>query len=125
MRHVDGMTTFEALFTLLFITVVGLGLTRSTVVAIQTANKNVHNSIAQQIAMDTIETYSTISPDTLDDTDDSVSTVVVEGYSFTVTINITINSSRSRTVNVNVRSNSDVILTNVTVADSFSLWGTR
>ena len=121
-----GMSLLEVIIGLMFTAIVAMGITKSTLVSEKVAGRTTHNSEAMQIGLEILEQYASIDPQTLDDTDDlSELELSRNGHRFTRAVNITINADRSRTVAVRVKSVSPLINLDLSVEDTFALWGER
>ena len=78
-----GVSLIEVLVALVIFSIMGLSVAYSTMAKMNAQARNVRNNLALQIAMDSLEQYAAIDPDTLDDTDDSTGvTVQRQGINF-------------------------------------------
>lgn len=124
--HERGMSILEVLFLMGFVAIIGLAVTHSTILSLDVTSKNIHSSAASQLAIETLEQYSTVSPNTLSNANNTFeSDLDFEGMSFNRTVSISINSDRSRTVQVVVASNNQKVDTSVSMENTYALWGSN
>ena len=98
----SGSIMIEVLVGLILLSIMALGMTRSTLLSMRTRGHAVRTTTALQIASDTIEDYSSRSPSTLSDSDDLTDVVTRQGMDFDRTIDITVNSDTSVQIDVTV-----------------------
>ena len=106
----------ELLVTTFILSFISLGVAKSTVVAYKTSNHTRAESVAMQMAIETMEEYTSINPQTLADDSDTTDPIIVrEGLSFSRVVDVTIDANRSRNVQVTVESNSPLIEVRVSI----------
>jgi len=126
LKNEDGFSLVEVLVALILSSIVALGIMQSTLTSYRFSQRMVNDSLAGQLALEKMEEISSISPQTLDDTDDAVEDPVVRNnISFIRTVDVSINADRSRTVAVRVQSKNSHIAIDTTLTNSFALWGER
>lgn len=122
----QGFSLVEILVAISFSAIVSLGLLKAMLLSQGLGNKTVHESLAMQLALEQMETFASVDPSTFSDSmDDEEDAVLRSGYSFRRVTDITVNSDRSRSVNVVVASNYPGAEVEVTVENTFALWGER
>ena len=121
-----GFAVIEFLVSTIIISVVSLGMLHSTLSSMKISKKSHYDSTAYQLAVERLEDYSVINPQTLDNGDDTSETGISRNnMEFTRTTDVTINTNGSRTVNVVVTSVNGLLDSSVTLSNSFPLWGER
>lgn len=113
----------EALVILCLAAILGLTLTYSAVLAMQTRTRSIHDSIATQLALERLEELSATDPATLSSASNSTTTVYQNDVAFTRIVTVTVNSNGSRTVAIAVSDNNDRIGGDAQISDTFPLWG--
>lgn len=96
----QGSIIIEVLVGIIILSIMALGLMRSTLMSLRIREHSVRSSYAMQIAADTIETYSAINPSSLTDSNDLTDVVTRIGVSFNRVVNVTVNADDSRTIDV-------------------------
>lgn len=99
----QGSIIVEVLVGLILLSIMAMGLTRSTISSMYSREHAVRSSNAMQIASDTIETLTALDPGNLSDANDITSdTVTKNGVDYTRTVDVTVNADETRTIAVTV-----------------------
>ena len=118
-----GFSLVEMLASCGIFAILGLGLANSILMMHQTRGKTYHNSLASQIAIESIENFQSYDPATLTSANSSSATVVRDGIRFLRRIIVSVNTDQSRSVNVQVTCPSCKLGGQATVSNNFPLWG--
>ena len=108
---------------LFLLPVIGIGLARSSLMSINARDLAVRNSTASQIAMDTLEQYSSKDPVTLTANDSISDTVLRKRERFARTIKIVVNADTSRTISVDVASSTPRVRGTASLSIQLAPWG--
>lgn len=120
-----GFSLMECLVLMVLFSIMGLGLAYSGIMLVSSRAKAYRSSLCNQIALDRIEEFAAVDPTTLDDTDDSISTVTRDGLSFRRTVNVTVNADSSRQINVDVISLSSKFEGRAQLSTTYPVWGSQ
>lgn len=120
----EGFSLLEILFGILLVSVMAMGIVKSTTLAMQTREKTIRDSGAMKLALISLEQYSSSDPADLSDANDLTETVNLYGVQFTRTIDITENTDGSKTVDVSVV-NSKGYLGSANLSVTLIDWGSK
>ena len=118
-----GSSLLELLVAISLFSIVGISLIRSSTVSHNSLARSSRDSQLMQIALDTLESYYTIDPISLDNSDDMSDTISKDSLIFNRAVDITVNSDGSRTVTVNVSRARSAIPSSETISNTFALQG--
>lgn len=125
LRHRGSQSGFflvEALAMMLLLAILGFAFTKSAQMAILLRSKSARHATAMEIAVDKMEEISGIDPSTLDDSSDSLTTVVRDGRAFSLAVDVTVNGDGSREVAIEV-SGGSILGGSASLEKSLPLWG--
>jgi len=121
-----GLFLIDVIVAILLSAIIAMGLTQSALVSYRYSQKAIADSVATQLALEKLEEYGTINPETLSDGDQQIETEIIrEGISFRRQLDVSINALRSRVITVQVTSNKAKLSTDITLSNAFALWGER
>ena len=102
-----------------------LAVTQSALLSASSQGFAENRSLAMQIAMNEIEKYAAIDPTLLTAASGSTASVTREGKVFTRVTTMTVNADSTRKVNVAVSNVVAHLRGNVTLEETFPLWGSQ
>lgn len=105
--------------------IVGLSITFSNVMMLSGRGRVRHNSLASQIAIETLEEFAGLDPSTLGDSNDSSSDLSRDGVDFHRSVNVTASADGSRTIAVVVTCPLCRYGGTASLANNFPLWGSN
>ena len=123
--HQGGFFLLEMLIVIVLFAILGMTIAQSAVLSEQNRTLSLHQSVAMQIAVDTLESYASVDPITLDDTDNETHSITRNNVSYESESTITVNPDLSRTIVVNVHSTTGQIRANASVTGTFAVWGSQ
>ena len=122
----QGFSLLDVLTSTTISSVVAMGLTQSAMLSFHYNHKSVVDSVATQLALETLEDYALIDPEPLDnDSDVTELSIQRAGITFQRQIDVTINPDRSRQVDVTVTATATKVPSEVQLGKAFALWGER
>ena len=125
-RNEQGTTLVEIIFATFLSLVIAMGILSSTLTSYQTAGGNSRNSVATQLALEKLEQFAAITPQNISSANNQTENDLLRDHmSFIRTVTVTTSSDRTRIVTVNVRAKNSRFQTNITLSNSFALWGER
>lgn len=104
-----GFSLLEILFGILLVSVMAMGIVKSSTLAMKTREKTIRDSSAMKLALITMEQFSSSDPSSLSDSDDSTDTTTLDGLTYTRVIDITENADGSKTIDVSVNNNAGLV----------------
>ena len=117
-----GLTVMEVLVAVLMLSIMGLGLVQSSLLTAHARAVNIRNSVATQIAEETLEKYVAVDPSTLTDVSEQTTTQNKDGINFTQKLSIASSADGSKLVTVEVQAN-PVIGAGATLTLRVMPWG--
>ncbi len=120
-----GFSLVETLFAILLLSISSLGIMSSATFATGTINRTIHNATATRIALDALEEYYNVDPESLIDGYSNTETVMDGVSAYTQTVNIVVNADRSRSVTIVVEGVTEKAGGYVTLSNTFALQGSR
>ncbi len=119
-----GSSLIEVLFALILFSIMGLGFAMQMISASHAKGRNLVNSLALEIAHETLEDLAAVDPESLSDATDVENEAVSRGgRDFLRSIDVTIEAVWTRSVEVRVVNPAFSVEQEVTAA--FALWNRR
>lgn len=120
-----GFGLIEVIVASAIFAVISMSLLQSTFGFVRNRDRTVRNSMAMQLAVETMESFAAQNPESLSDANDTTETVSFQGIDFVRTVDVTVNSDRSRSVALQIESVNQNRGGSAVIQNSFALWGTR
>jgi Tfp pilus assembly protein PilV len=115
---------FEALVAMLLLSILGLGMAKSMILAIHTIRRSDRNAVALQLAQRKMEEFAMVNPSSLTNANDQTeSNLQVRNMAFTRSSDVTVNSDASVTVLVTVSPSVAGRGKTVALTSTFPVWG--
>ena len=120
-----GFFLMEVLVVICLFAILGLSIAQSNQTAVRMRGMAVHDSVAMQLAMESLENYASLDPATLNADDNYSDQVTRSGIKFQRTLTVNVNSDTSRTISVAVTGLNSALGGSANVSGTFALWGSQ
>ena len=119
-----GTGLIDVLVAMLLLSFLGASLSSSTNLSFSAFKRAKRQSLASQLAIETLESLAATNPANLDDADDLVETGISrESVTFNRTTDVTVNADGSRTVTVTVTGAKSKLGGSASYTSTYPMWG--